>query len=95
MRKLFPLLAIVLVGCQQEVQPDGLEENVVPPKPTAQKGVAPIGSGAVGGLSPVSGSENLGGGTGGGIASAAKDRARGAAAQAGAGSSAQNGETGE
>lgn len=48
--------------------------------------MAPIGSGAATGMTPISGTENLGGGTGGGIASAAKNQARNAAGAAGGGS---------
>lgn len=52
-------------------------------------GVAPIGSGMAGGMTPMTGTQNLGGGSGGGIADAAKGQARRAAAAAGGGSAAQ------
>ena len=45
-------------------------------------GIAPMGPN-VGGITPVAGAENLGGGSGGGVGSAAKDMARRTAAGAG------------
>ncbi len=102
MRKLLPLFAICLIGCQsEEVAPnvaDPASITKTPPSEAATKGrdgVAPMSSGATGALTPMSGTQDLGSGTGGGIAQAAKDRARGAASQAGGGSAAQSSETGE
>jgi hypothetical protein len=90
MRKLLPFTLLFMVGCSPK------EDAPPPPDPTKPTtmnspsgGIAPIGSGAAAGLTPVSGTENLGGGTGGGIASAAKGQAMSAAAAAGGGSAAQ------
>ena len=53
----------------------------MPSAPTVsnEAGVAPMASGAAGGMTPVSGGESVEGAGGGGIGSAAKDMARRAA----------------
>lgn len=97
------ILAVALVGCK----PPEAATETTDAKPTAPKpgptpaaaggaggaggGVAPIGSGMAGGMTPMTGTQNLGGGSGGGIADAAKGQARSAAAAAGGGSAAQMG----
>ncbi len=66
-------------------------QNTVPPGAQANTGVAPMGTVGAGPMTPVQGTENLGGGSGGGIASAAKGQARKAGAAMSGGSAAQMG----
>ena len=75
MRSLLPLIAVLLiVGCAPKPADDATAT------PSADGGVAPMATtGAAGGLAPVTGAENVGGGTGGGVGQAAKDMARRAA----------------
>ncbi|CAN1496159.1 hypothetical protein MCEMSE15_00346 [Fimbriimonadaceae bacterium] len=86
------LASALLVGCE----PPKPAEPAVPaeapgstaPASTAQGsggGVAPIGSGAMGGMTPMTGTENIQGG-GSGVGQAAKDQARRAAGAAAGGS---------
>ena len=95
MKKWLPLLVGVLaVGCAPK--PDPVDPVSGPPaKPSAGAGtqaagggggIAPIGSGAATGMTPVTGAENVGGGGMGGVSQAAKNQARNAAANAGQGS---------
>ena len=100
MRLLLCLIAsISLVGCQSEPdsKPAPGSVTTIPPSAAAKHrgDLAPIGSGMAGGMTPMSGGQDLGSGTGGGIGQAAKDRARGAAAQAGGGNMTPGEESGE
>lgn len=97
MKKLLPLVALACVfGCNSaEKDPISLAgSDAIPPGVPGQGGVAPLASGAVGGVTPMSGAESVGGGGMGGLGSAAKGQAMGAAAAAGGGSAAQMGEDG-
>ena len=75
MRSLLPLVvALLLVGCTPKPADDA---TAVSP---ANGGVAPMATtGAAGGMAPVTGAEEVGGGTGGGVGQAAKDMAHRAA----------------
>lgn len=80
-----------LLGCEppKPAEPAPPAETTGAPQPgsTAQGGggVAPIGSGAAGGMTPMTGTENIQGG-GSGVGQAAKDQARRASGMAGGGS---------
>jgi hypothetical protein len=96
----FVLTGIVAIGCSPASKP--AEDPAAAPKPTATAapappsgnggGIAPLTSGAVGGITPVTGAENLGDGTGGGIGNAAKDKARSVAGAASSPSTGQGSE---
>ncbi len=97
MRVLIPgiVVGIFLCGCSAKPEPQPSVMNTAPAT-AAQDGsannsgnIAPIGPN-VGGITPVAGGEDLGGGTGGGLAQAAKKAAHNAADQ----SSATTGEAG-
>jgi hypothetical protein len=70
-------LVIVITGCTPKPDESAAAKPTVNPTQT-QAGIAPIGSGAAGGITPVTGSETLEGGMG-GIGQAMKDKARGTA----------------
>ena len=80
----------VLLGCQPaEPTKSGTATNepaqstpVTTPSGGGGTSVAPITSGAAGGLTPVTGAESVDGAGGGGIGQVAKDRARSAASSA-------------
>lgn len=87
MRPIALAAVLVICGCQK---PQPSDPAPVTGQPTAQQsgtpgggGVAPIGSGAAGGLTPVTGAENVGGSGMGGVGSAAKGMAQRAAGAAG------------
>jgi hypothetical protein len=94
MRYALALLAFTaLTGCKKTGDPADAASTPAPPPPTTTaaghgtgggSGIAPIGSGALGGMTPVTGSESVEGSGMGGLGSAAKDQARKAAAGAGA-----------
>ena len=85
------LLLLVAFGCQptEPAEAAKAEPAATPtaPAPTAAApggggGIAPIGSGAAGGMTPVTGAESVRGAGMGGIGQAAKDQARRAAGAA-------------
>ena len=88
------LLPLVLVGCKPKDEPAANAPDASSASTTAPGagGVAPIGGGAAGGLTPMSGTDSVEG-SGGGVNSAAMDAAHRAAAKASAPPS--TGETGE
>ena len=72
----FLAAALLAFGCAPKA-----DETAAPETPTASNegGVAPMASGAAGGMTPVSGAESVDGAGGGGVGSAAKEMARRAA----------------
>lgn len=77
MRKLAPFAALLLlVGCAPK---DAAETTTAAPSSGGVE-VVPTTSGAAGGMTPVTGTENLGG-TNGGSGAVMKDMARGAASK--------------
>jgi hypothetical protein len=74
---LLTLFVILLAGCSPKPDEAAIAKPIARPIQT-QSGIAPIGSGAAGGITPVTGSETLEGGMG-GIGQAMKDKARGTA----------------
>ena len=81
--------SLVLSGCVKNApvpEPPANQPSVqntpAPSQGGGGGGIAPMGPN-VGGITPVAGAENLGGGSGGGVGSAAKDMARRTAAGAG------------
>ena len=84
------LFAICLVGCQPSIDSNAPANPA--PKPTnspeatgATSGVAPMAGGA-GGMTPMSGTDSVGGGGGGGVGQAAKQMAKDKSANMGSGS---------
>lgn len=77
--------SILFGGCAPKAEETAAtpETTATAPAPESGGGVAPMGSGAAGGVTPMGGTENLGGGSGGGVGNAAKDQARRAAAGGG------------
>ncbi len=75
MRKLFALSLLLAVGCTPKTDSSSST-------PTASGGVAPMGSGAAGGMTPVAGSESVEG-SGSGVNQSAMGAAKRAAAKAG------------
>ncbi|MGE0002743.1 MAG: hypothetical protein AB7F50_09190 [Fimbriimonadaceae bacterium] len=90
---LAPLLSLVAFGCSSEptaVPIEGETPAAEQPQtssadPGSGGGIAPMTSGAAGGVTPVTGAESVQGG-GSGVNQAAKDKARDVAAGAGSGS---------
>ena len=79
--KTLPLLALGLLAFGCAPKTEDATSNTPAPTPTAanEGGVAPMASGAAGGMTPVSGAESVDGAGGGGVGSAAKEMARRAA----------------
>ncbi len=83
MRLFLPLLAsALLVGCAPKAEEPAAATDA-PPATAQGSGVAPMTSGAAGGMTPVTGAESVGGAGMGGLGTAAKDQARRTAAAPG------------
>ncbi|MCC7231266.1 MAG: hypothetical protein IT203_12810 [Fimbriimonadaceae bacterium] len=80
-------LGLAVTACKPaepaQAAPPAATTQATPPAGGSGSGIAPLGPN-VGGITPVAGGENLGGGSGGGVGNAAKDRARQIAAGGGA-----------
>jgi hypothetical protein len=87
MKALFALLVVVVVAasCTPQADTAAQQESNAESTTLDQTVPSPLGSGAAGGLTPMSGTEGVGGGTGGGIGQAAKDQAHRAAGSVGSG----------
>ena len=88
-------LALLAVGCAKPEEPVADKKEDAPSVSTSAPvsgGPAPIGSGAMGGTTPMTGTDSVGGGGGFGVGQAAKDRARSAAGAASSSSLDQGGE---
>lgn len=104
MRSLLALTVLALLaGCapkSEDASPSSAPaNNAATTSPTAQTtpgggGVAPMTSGAAGGMTPMAGTDSVEGSGMGGLGSAAKDMARGAAAKASASPSMTGGSEG-
>lgn len=82
------IVAALATGCVKNAEPQAQAPASQPAQPVATQpaggggGIAPLGPN-VGGITPVAGAENVGGGGGGGVGMAAKDMARRTASGAG------------
>ncbi len=77
-RAVILLIALPIVGCSH---PEGTETAPpAPPVHAGSGGIAPLGSGAATGMTPMGGTESVDGAGMGGVGQSAKDAARRAAA---------------